>query len=154
MKRISSDTTHTKFLDTDNAMGLRKASLVLLSAILFTLSGYAQDTVEPSLNSEEVELTSWLDSQEENMLDMLERITNINSGSLNKQGVNELASIFSEELRQLGFAISTLPGEVIEMPSCPGSDYNVDVADHVLASKSGSGSKLLMMGHFDTVFPY
>ena len=153
MKRMSSDTTHTKFLDTDNAMGLRKASLVLLAAILFTVSGYAQDTVEPSLNSEEVELTSWLDSQEENMLDMLERITNINSGSLNKQGVNELASIFSEELRQLGFSISTLPGEVIEMPSCPGSDYNVDVADHILARKNGSGSKLLMMGHLDTVFP-
>ena len=71
MKRMSSDTTHTRFLDTNKAMGLRKASLVLLSVILFTLSGYAQDTVEPSLNSEEVELTSWLDSQEENMLDML-----------------------------------------------------------------------------------
>ena len=153
MKRMSSDTTHTKFLDTDNAMGLRKASLVLLAAILFTVSGYAQDTVEPSLNSEEVELTSWLDSQEENMLDMLERITNINSGSLNKQGVNELASIFGEELRHLGFSLETLPGEVIEMPSCPGSDYNVDVADHILASKSGSGSKLLIMGHLDTVFP-
>ena len=79
MKRMSSDTTHANFLDTANAMGLRKTSLLLLSALLFTFSGNAQDTVEPSLNSEERELTSWLDSQEDNMLEMLERITNINS---------------------------------------------------------------------------
>ena len=39
------------------------------------------------------------------------------------------------------------------MPSRPGSNYNFDVADHVLASRSGSGSKLLMIGHFDTMFP-
>ncbi len=131
----------------------KKTALLIFSAFCFSFSGYAQDTVEPSLNNEERELTAWLDSQEDNMLEMLERITNINSGSLNKQGVDELAAIFSEELRQLGFSLSTLPGELIEMPSCPGSDYNIDVADHVLASKSGSGAKLLMMGHLDTVFP-
>ena len=125
MNQLSSKSTHSKFLETLNVIKLRRTYLLLLSVFFFTFSGYAQDTVEPSLNTEERELTSWLDSQEENMLDMLERITNINSGSLNKQGVNELASIFSEELRQLGFSLSTLPGEVIEMPSCPGSDYNV-----------------------------
>jgi glutamate carboxypeptidase len=153
MNRLSSTATNSKLLEMFNVMKPRTTFLLLLSVFFFTFSGYAQDTVEPSLNTEEIELTSWLDSQEENMLEMLERITNINSGSLNKQGVNELASIFSEELRQLGFSLSTLPGEVIEMPSCPGSDYNVDVADHILASKSGSGAKLLMMGHLDTVFP-
>ena len=153
MNRLNNNDKHSKLLEMLNVMKLRRTSLLLLSVFFFTFSGYAQDTVEPSLNTEEIALTSWLDSQEGNMLEMLERITNINSGSLNKQGVNELASIFSEELRQLGFSLSTLPGEVIEMPSCPGSDYNVDVADHILASKNGSGSKLLIMGHLDTVFP-
>lgn len=132
---------------------LLRASLVLLALCLAPLTAQAQGTVEPALDAEELELTAWLDSQEENMVAMLERITNINSGSLNKAGVSELAAIFGSELRQLGFSIATLPGEVIEMPSCPGSDYNVDVADHVLASKSGTGSRLLMMGHLDTVFP-
>ena len=153
MNRLTNNAKHSKLLQMLNIMKLKATSLLLLSVFFFTFSGYAQDTVEPSLSTEEIELTSWLDSQEGNMLEMLERITNINSGSLNKQGVNELALIFGEELHQLGFSISTLPVEAIEMPSCPGSDYNVDVADHILASKIGSGSKLLMMGHLDTVFP-
>ena len=54
---------------------------------------------------------------------------------------------------QLGFAISSLPGDYIEMPSCPGGDYDIDVGDHILAQKPGVGKKLLLMGHLDTVFP-
>ncbi len=114
---------------------------------------WPQAEIEPALNNDERELVSWLDSQDEAMLAMLERLTNINSGSLNKEGVNTLAQIFSTELTTLGFSISTLPGEVIEMPSCPGSNYSVDVADHVLATKPGNGPRLLLMGHLDTVFP-
>ncbi|NQV69651.1 MAG: M20 family metallopeptidase [Pseudohongiella sp.] len=113
----------------------------------------AAENIEPALNADEIELSQWLDSQEDNMVEMIERITNINSGSLNKAGVNAMADIFSRELRQLGFSVSTLPGDFIEMPSCPGSNYNIDVADHVLASRAGSGTRLLLMGHLDTVFP-
>lgn len=132
---------------------LFKLGLLFLFPFLMVNFSSAQNAVEPALNSDELELTSWLDSQEENMLAMLERITNINSGSLNKAGVDELATIFSNELTLLGFNISTLLGEVIEMPSCPGSNYNVDVADHILARQDGDGTKLLLMGHLDTVFP-
>ncbi len=137
----------------DTMQGLKKYSLIVLFSLLFGTNANGQDIIEPSLSSSELELTSWLESQEDNMLVLLERITNINSGSLNKTGVKELAAIFSNELRQLGFRISTLPGDVIEMPGCPGSDYNIDVADHVLASRNGSGTRLLLMGHLDTVFP-
>jgi glutamate carboxypeptidase len=98
-------------------------------------------------------MVNWLQSREGEMLSMLERLTNINSGSLNKAGIDEIAGIFADELRQLGFNVSSLPGEVISMPSCPGNNYNVDVADHLLASKAGDSSRLLLMGHMDTVFP-
>lgn len=117
------------------------------------VSGTALAQVEPAIDPAEQELVAWLDGQESNMLDMLERLTNINSGSLNKAGVDEIAAIFSRELRELGFSISTLPGDVIEMPSCPGSDYTIDVADHVLATRPGNSARLLLMGHLDTVFP-
>lgn len=129
------------------------------SLLLFVLAAtptpdtFAAENIEPALTADELALSQWLDGQEDDMVEMIERITNINSGSLNKSGVNEMADIFSRELQQLGFSISTLPGETIEMPSCPGSNYNIDVADHVLASKAGNGTRLLLMGHLDTVFP-
>ena len=87
------------------------------------------------------------------MINLLERRTNITSGSLNKAGMAELDEIISHELSVMGFNIDTLPGGRIDMPSCPGSDYSVDIADHVLSSKSGNGKRLLLMGHLDTVFP-
>lgn len=114
---------------------------------------FAAAEVEPALNDSEDEMVEWLEGQESEMLDFLERITNINSGSLNKAGVEELSAIFRDELDELGFSLSSLAGDVIPMPSCPGSTYTVDVADHLMASKTGEGNRLLLMGHLDTVFP-
>ena len=65
----------------------------------------------------------------------------------------ELAEIFSHELSATGFDIDTLPGGRIEMPSRPGSDYSIDLTDHVFPSKSGNGKRLLLMGYLDSVFP-
>ena len=128
------------------------------STLLFLLlncgaQALAQEPVEPAINAEEQEMVSWLDEREEEMLGLLERITNMNSGSLNSDGVDAVTAIFDEELRGLGFSTSRLPGELIEMPSCPGSDYSVDLTDHLLARRPGNGSRLLLMGHIDTVFP-
>lgn len=131
------------------------------TAILFLLfalvvqsgSVAAAEAVEPNLNGEERALVDWLESREDEMVSLLERLTNINSGSLNKAGVDAMAEIFRAELIRLGFSTRNLPGERIEMPSCPGSDYAIDVTDHLLATKEGSGTRLLLMGHLDTVFP-
>ena len=125
----------------------------LLSIGLQTTSAQAAESVEQALNADELQLSAWLDAQEDDMLALLERLTNINSGSLNKEGIATIAEYFSTELRQLGFTTRTLPGDVIEQPSCPGSEYVVDLADHVLATKIGEGTRLLLMGHMDTVFP-
>ena len=65
MNRLNNNDKYSKLLEMLSAMKLRRTSLLLLSVFFFTFSGYAQDTVEPSLSTEEIELTSWLDSQEE-----------------------------------------------------------------------------------------
>lgn len=111
------------------------------------------NVVEPALTAEERDMVEWLAAEEESMLDLLERVTNLNSGSLNKDGIDAMAELFGSELRALGFSTRRLPGAVIEMPSCPGSEYTVDLADHLLASRAGNGPRLLLMGHLDTVFP-
>ena len=126
---------------------------VLTAGLLPRTSVRAAEATEPDLESQERQLVQWLDTQEAAMLSLLGQLTNINSGSLNKAGIDTIASLLSAELRQLGFSVSTLPGGIVSMPSCPGNEYVVDLADHVLASRSGSGAKLLLMGHLDTVFP-
>ena len=87
------------------------------------------------------------------MINLLERRTNITSGSLKKAGITELAKIFSNEISAMGFDIDTLLGGRIDMPSCPGSDHSIDLADHVISYKSGNGRRLLRIGHLNTVFP-
>lgn len=121
--------------------------------LLLLLAANAAEGIEPNLNAAEQALVDWLPPREQDMVDLLEQLTVTNSGSMNKAGVGEIAAFFSAELRQLGFGVTTLPGERIEMPSCPGSDYSIDVADHLLATKPGNGTRLLLMGHMDTVFP-
>ena len=130
---------------------LRLTCCICLLNLNFT--ALAQEPVEPAINAEERVMVEWLEARDEEMLALLERITNMNSGSLNSAGLDAVAAVFDAELRELGFSTSRLPGELIEMPSCPGSDYAVDLADHLLARRPGSGGRFLLMGHIDTVFP-
>ena len=132
---------------------LLSASLLFIQA-LFIQAGAAQSAmVESALSTQEREIVSWVADQEDDMVALLERLTNINTGTLNKAGVAEVVGLLNTELLQLGFDSRTLAGDVIEMPSCPGSEYTIDVADHLLATKSGEGKRMLMIGHVDTVFP-
>ncbi|MDB2602581.1 M20/M25/M40 family metallo-hydrolase, partial [Gammaproteobacteria bacterium] len=129
---------------------LLSASLLFTQALfiqtLFIQAGAAQSAmVESALSTQEREMVSWVADQEDDMVTLLERLTNINTGTLNKAGVAEVIGLLNTEL--------TLAGDVIEMPSCPGSEYTIDVADHLLATKSGEGKRMLMIGHVDTVFP-
>ena len=128
---------------------------VVLASFLITIQfTFAAESIEPNISPGEQELVEWLEGEESGMIALLERITNINTGSLNKAGMAELAEIFSTELRGLGFNVDALPGGLIEMPSCPGTNYDIDLADHLLASKPGNGTRLLLMGHLDTVFRF
>lgn len=141
-----------------NALTLAIRSNISLVTALFiagtaSIQSQAAESIEANLNTQEQNLVSWLDTEEDNMIAMLKRLTNVNSGSLNKEGVDEIGRLLSIELESLGFNLTTLPGAVIEMPSCPGSNYAIDVTDHILANKPGNGKKLLLMGHMDTVFP-
>ena len=132
---------------------LLSASLLFTQALLIQAGAAQSAMVESALSTQEREMVSWVADQEDDMVTLLERLTNINTGTLNKAGVAEVIRLLNTELLQLGFDSRTLAGNVIEMPSCPGSEYTIDVADHLLATKSGEGKRMLMIGHVDTVFP-
>lgn len=72
----------------------------------------------------------------------LEKVVNINSGTLNINGVRKVGASFSEALDQINFST-----QWIEMPD------KMNRAGHLFAYKKGSkGKKILLIGHLDTVF--
>lgn len=74
------------------------------------------------------------------MLNLLQRLVNIDSGSFFKQGIDLCGRIIAQELEKLGFRTRTVPEE--------------DCGNHLLAERPGRGKKLLFLSaHLDTVFP-
>ncbi len=73
------------------------------------------------------------------MLQLLQRLVNIDSGSDYPDGVNQVRAILQTEYEQMGFAVRILPGK--------------DYADHLLAEYGSGEPSVLLIGHMDTVFP-
>lgn len=71
-----------------------------------------------------------------------EKLVNINSGTMNLQGVEQVGRLMMAELEPLGFKVRWVP-----MAS-------VGRAGHVVAEHAGSarGKRMLLIGHLDTVF--
>jgi len=74
------------------------------------------------------------------LLAMLERAVNIDSGSYHAAGVNAVIDLVASPLRELGFAI--------ERKAVPGRGDQMTARRHF-----GSGPRLLILGHADTVWP-
>ncbi|MDY0041588.1 MAG: M20 family metallopeptidase [Desulforhabdus sp.] len=86
------------------------------------------------------EFLRFVESKEPEMLDLLERLVNIDSGTYNIDGVNICGRVVAAELEGLGFRT-----EVVEETEC---------GSHIRAERPGTGSKrVLLSAHLDTVFP-
>lgn len=94
------------------------------------------------LDANEAAIVAWSAAHTEDAIDLLESQVNINSGSLNKQGVKEVGVILRKELDQLGFETRW-----IEQPE------DMKRGGHLFGAHEGdSGKKILLIGHLDTVF--
>ena len=72
----------------------------------------------------------------------LEKVVNINSGTLNLKGVREVGDVFGAAFEEIGFTTRWVP-----MPE------EMNRAGHLFAETTGSkGRRLLLIGHLDTVF--
>ncbi len=75
---------------------------------------------------------------------LLEKIVNINSGTLNLDGVKKVGAVFSEEFSGIGFT-----------PSWKVMSDSMNRAGHMFAELNigkVKGKKILLIGHLDTVF--
>jgi glutamate carboxypeptidase len=73
---------------------------------------------------------------------LLENAVNINSGTLNHEGVRQVGQLFRKEFEALGFTT-----EWVSLPD------SLNRAGHLVAYRKGKkGKKLFLVGHLDTVF--
>jgi len=113
-------------------------NLFLSLAFFLTVSiGFAQQ-----LSPEEKKLIAEVEKNYASTLALLEEVVNINSGSLNKEGVKAVGDVFAREFQKIGFET-----EWVELPS------EVNRAGHFVATRKGTkGKKIFIIGHLDTVF--
>ena len=111
--------------------------LVLMMAIAIPLCTYSQ-----KLSRTERKIIASVEKNNDEALNFLEKVVNINSGTLNAKGVQEVGKVFQDAFEELEFTTRW-----IEMPD------EMNRAGHLFAETSGNkGKKLLLIGHLDTVF--
>jgi len=71
---------------------------------------------------------------------LLEQIVNINSGTLNTEGVRQVADVVGAHFEALGFSVRWEDGK------------SYGRAGHLIAERAGRGPHVLLIGHLDTVF--
>lgn len=93
------------------------------------------------LTAEEQRMADWIDAHADGAIELLAETVNIGSGTMSHHGIREVGRIMQRELDELG-----LETEWIDMPP------EVNRAGHLFARKDGNGTRILMIGHLDTVF--
>ncbi|UII54253.1 M20 family metallopeptidase [Cytobacillus spongiae] len=85
-------------------------------------------------------MRSFLEAKQQEMLEMLEEMVNMDSGSYDKQGVDRVGTLLAKSYDELGFRI-----EVYKQ---------TELGDHLLIKhRNAKQPKIIIIAHMDTVFP-
>lgn len=113
-----------------------KKTMAFCFLLFITGSLWAQ-----GLSEKEKEILNRIDANHTEALEFLETNVNINSGTMNHDGVRKVGARYEEVYQALGFETRWVPQD------------DVNRAGHFFAEQEGSdGEKLLLIGHLDTVF--
>ncbi|HZG44209.1 MAG TPA: M20/M25/M40 family metallo-hydrolase, partial [Longimicrobium sp.] len=116
-------------------------SRLVPSALVALLALAAAPAAGQRLSPQEQAIVRSVDAHAADAVNFLERIVNINSGTLNPAGVREVGRHFQAPLDSLGFDVRW-----IEMPD------SLNRAGHLFAYRTGTrGKRVLLIGHLDTV---
>jgi glutamate carboxypeptidase len=121
---------------------MKKLLVVILLALCFS-------NAQAQLTKEEKKLMEYIDANMPRAIELLKESVNVNSGTLNIEGVKKVGAIYRRELEKAG-----MQTEWISMPD------SIKRAGHLVAStpavsntnKKPKGKKLFLIGHLDTVF--
>ena len=94
------------------------------------------------LSKTEKRIQEYVEKHSEEAIDLIEKVVNINSGTLNIDGNRTVGKIFQAELDQLGFNTYW-----VTYPE------NIKRSGHLFAEmRGGKGKRIVLIGHLDTVF--
>lgn len=99
--------------------------------------------VDAQITSAEKRIIKAVDQHNEEAEELLKAVVNINSGTMNLDGVRAVGMLFKEKFNALGFQTKWLDGSAFNR------------AGHLVATYKGrkaKGPRLLLIGHLDTVF--
>jgi glutamate carboxypeptidase len=93
------------------------------------------------LPPEEAKIVQYVNSSTAESNSLLEKLVNINSGTMNPAGVRSVADVLRPEFEKLGFHVRWIPMDEVHR------------AGHLIAERTGThGKRVLLIGHMDTVF--
>ncbi|HEX2202577.1 MAG TPA: M20/M25/M40 family metallo-hydrolase [Longimicrobium sp.] len=118
---------------------LRRLALPLaVGSALAAHPAHAQER----LSAQERRIVAYVDAHADEATALLERIVNINSGTMNPAGVRRVGGVLRAQLDSIGFETRW-----IELPD------SLRRAGHLFAERDGTkGKRVLLIGHLDTVF--
>ena len=110
---------------------------IILTGLLFVSLALSD-----GLSKAEKTIQTYVDKHMEEAIDLVEKVVNINSGTLNIDGNKTVGKIFQAELDQLGFNTYWVT-----------YSETVKRSGHLFAEmRGGKGKKIVLIGHLDTVF--
>ncbi len=113
-----------------------KIHYFLISIFLYCMTPGIQAALSPV----ERRIIDLIDDQQDEAIALLKTVVNINSGTMNTEGVKKVGKIFSQAFDNLGFETRWVDGKPFQR------------AGHLVATYGSRGPRLLLIGHLDTVF--
>ena len=111
--------------------------------ILFFLAACKTETalVAQTLTETERQILESVEKNNDQAISFLKKVVNMNSGTMNHQGVKDVGLVFKEAFDNIGFETKW-----VDMAE-------VDRSGHLFAETKGDqGKRVLLIGHLDTVF--
>ncbi len=126
-----------------------KQLIIIALAVIGVTTVNAQTKGPLGLNKEEQKIIAYIDANMPRAIALLKETVNINSGTLNVEGVKKVGAIFARELANAG-----LNTQWVGLPD------SLKRAGHLVATTNAAttsaaktkGKKLFLIGHLDTVF--
>src|SRR5690348_13673691 len=119
---------------------LLSRSIALLVTLAATTPLAAQIHRGSALSPAEQAVVRAVDAENARTLALLQRVVEINSGTMNFAGVRQVADVLRAQFDALGFTTRWVDGAPFHR------------AGHLVAEHPGPGPKILLIGHLDTVF--